>query len=732
MATASGTTNDTTELEYDSSMRMYEDMLKRKPPTATIYNWVDITKEFNDAVKELELGELLHDRLFGLFEAMSAIEMMDPKMDAGMCNRDYKSTKTFDQLVESGALKMDNLTPSECIGIIDSTLACLVSWLEGHSLAQTVFTNLYLHRPYQVQDRVMRAFSISFHKLIDIIKDFINGALVFEEEDFQPMTYGYKLKPDVAETRAVGMLKEVEDDIQKKMRSKSSESSQSEKQEELTALYARIKFFRLFYQVLLSLNKKESVNGRESQKLLSSCLDALGIMHKTVDKGIQPQEDKDHLQMLGFDPLINQRLLLPSFPRYTKVKSRIDALDYIEGLIYRLKLVCRITMFSSFHSALDFFIEFSRHGPCILSRSILQILYLPPCNVYSTQYNRVFGSDLSADVLREAAKGFIAPPSLMPKSSLLSNPQAKEYVDTFLSHCTRPFGNLLQLCGHNRARQRDKLAHLLEDFAALQDEAERVDAYLHNLSLKSDSPRSHLACFGTWVLYHTLRIMIMYLLSGLELELYSIHEYHYIFWYLYEFLYAWLVSALLRANNILLEQDLLPDSNSKNRGSKKNKPKKKKAQPFGKEITLNQALQSMCGGYYKAMVAFKLDSKIASVHPEFDNEQVRYEHRFAPFTNLITPPPVRYLEFKEMNSFRPDMVPDSSNLYLGGCKHFHQARSLMESLANPDNEVTELIRICKTNFVVLKLLATGHKKDSHTPPEFDFSSHQHFPIIKLT
>ena len=38
------------------------------------------------------------------------------------------------------------------------------------------------------------------------------------------------------------------------------------------------------------------------------------------------------------------------------------------------------------------------------------------------------------------------------------------------------------------------------------------------------------ACFGTWVLYHVLRVMIAYLLSGLELELYSVHEYHYIFW----------------------------------------------------------------------------------------------------------------------------------------------------------------------------------------------------------
>lgn len=49
----------------------------------------------------LDLGELLHDELFGLFEAMSAIEMMDPKMDAGMlCNRGNKAALTFEQAVQ--------------------------------------------------------------------------------------------------------------------------------------------------------------------------------------------------------------------------------------------------------------------------------------------------------------------------------------------------------------------------------------------------------------------------------------------------------------------------------------------------------------------------------------------------------------------------------------------------------------------------------------------------------
>lgn len=50
---------------------------------------------------DLCLGELLHDNMFGLFEAMSAIEMMDPKMDAGMiCNRGAKKAKSFDQSVD--------------------------------------------------------------------------------------------------------------------------------------------------------------------------------------------------------------------------------------------------------------------------------------------------------------------------------------------------------------------------------------------------------------------------------------------------------------------------------------------------------------------------------------------------------------------------------------------------------------------------------------------------------
>ncbi|CAH2239530.1 jg21535 [Pararge aegeria aegeria] len=140
------------------------------------YNWVDITTDFFNHIQDLQLGELLHDgHLFGLFEAMSAIEMMDPKMDAGMlCNRGNPKPLNFQQAVACGKLKIDDLDPSEIIGVIDATVACIVSWLEGHSLAQTVFTNLYLHQPHLITNKTLKAYCIAVYKLLDCIRDCIN------------------------------------------------------------------------------------------------------------------------------------------------------------------------------------------------------------------------------------------------------------------------------------------------------------------------------------------------------------------------------------------------------------------------------------------------------------------------------------------------------------------------------------------------------------------------------
>ena len=123
---------------------------------------------------ELKLGELMHHELFGLYEAMSAIEMMEPKMDAGICyNKKSEVPLTFETAVEGGQLELISIAYNELIGIMDGIYSCLVSWLEGHSLAQTVFTCLYMHKPNLIEDRTLKSFCCAMHKLTQIIQKFI-------------------------------------------------------------------------------------------------------------------------------------------------------------------------------------------------------------------------------------------------------------------------------------------------------------------------------------------------------------------------------------------------------------------------------------------------------------------------------------------------------------------------------------------------------------------------------
>lgn len=173
----------------------------------------------------------------------------------------------------------------------------------------------------------------------------------------------------------------------------------------------------------------------------------------------------------------------------------------------------------------------------------------------------------------------------------------------------------------------------------------------------------------------------MYLLSGFELELYSIHEYIYIYWYLSQFLYNWIVSTLNRA------ECLTEHAKNAIKQQKKAKPNKKKtASPNYRELVLNQSLSNMFNGYFKALAGFTKEDRIPQPLPIFDKEKIRFDHRFAPFAGLLNLPQITYTEFNNMRTFFM-MKNHSTELYLEAGKHFHSARIMLESIPNPDFEV---------------------------------------------
>lgn len=138
-------------------------------------------------------------------------------------------------------------------------------------------------------------------------------------------------------------------------------------------LFARIKFIRIFYQVLICLlSKKDDQTNLmvDCNRLLTTASDMLFIMSNTVDLGIKPSGQcfqinsskisrnyslpftAENMHIMGFEPLINQRLLPPTFPRYTKIKPRNESLTYFDDVINRLKILNKIQSITALHQAL--------------------------------------------------------------------------------------------------------------------------------------------------------------------------------------------------------------------------------------------------------------------------------------------------------------------------------------------------------------------------------------------
>lgn len=85
------------------------------------------------------------------------------------------------------------------------------------------------------------------------------------------------------------------------------------------------------------------------------------------------------------------------------------------------------------------------------------------------------------------------------------------------------------------------------------------------------------------------------------------------------------------------------------------------------------------------MAGFTKDNRIRQPLSVFDNEQVRFDHRFGPFYGLTTPPPVPYMQFNEYRAYT--LKNTSQNLYTDASSFFHRARTILEAMPNPDAEV---------------------------------------------
>ncbi|CZT18802.1 uncharacterized protein RCC_04646 [Ramularia collo-cygni] len=196
-------------------LRLEAQQMRQKPASSYTRGTRDITEFFIATSKQLKSGELIKDEYFTLFEAVGALEIMDPKMDSGCIPEGDSFEPEFDVCGE--------LDASQVLWIMDEIFQLEMNLHNGYPLSQNLFTSLHIFRlisydneyPYHfgydqrqstenhLVHTVLRAYCIGVLKCCQLALQLIQDHTFYEEEDFVTYLFGRELLPkmDCKESR---------------------------------------------------------------------------------------------------------------------------------------------------------------------------------------------------------------------------------------------------------------------------------------------------------------------------------------------------------------------------------------------------------------------------------------------------------------------------------------------------------------------------------------------------
>ncbi|KAI7889085.1 Mak10 subunit, NatC N-terminal acetyltransferase-domain-containing protein [Mucor mucedo] len=219
---------------------------------------------------------------------MSAIEIMDPRMDTGM-------------LIEEKPNKFDileKLTGEETLGIMDRLLTREMAWISGHSLSQTVYTCIYFHHIQTLNGLPMPTLTSDFESIIyGVLKTYVLAT----EEDFTTNLFGLSFNeqnPDVA------IFNDIDSSIM--LLNHVLNTSLSEKQTHVVKeILNRMEIRKSFLLSLVFLSQNEGSHLPQAKKELSRVMRLLDSVDLSLGKDVPD----------AFDSNINRKLTSQTPPR---------------------------------------------------------------------------------------------------------------------------------------------------------------------------------------------------------------------------------------------------------------------------------------------------------------------------------------------------------------------------------------------------------------------------------
>ncbi|KAF2491857.1 Mak10-domain-containing protein [Lophium mytilinum] len=471
----------------------------------------DITERFTKASQALEIGQLVKDEYFTLFESIGALEIMDPKMDSGFLQPGETLEENYDAL--------RTLLPEEVLGIMDQLLCYEMAWHQGYPLSQTLFTSVYIDRllwpeprsleeaqfyrgnPGSVTDAlqdVLRAYCLGIIKCCDFVIAKITSRDYFEEEDFCTHTYNRSLFTKVPHDFVLHEL-EIAEEILGTDVDNIDETVKA-------AIHSRLEFRRNF---LIALSPDYSINFLDKYwPPVSALLPAIESSHELAR--VVPE---------AFSTKIQRRLTSTVPPRPIVELEFKDAFAKLKQLCEDCAEATKYTFLNptpeEYQSFLWAFAS-RKVQPSAYARSYLAGFVFAGDN---DVFEGLLRDDLAATVFPEdqvldPINWTIDAPRnpLFPKDKRL---QMASIIDDFTNRTTQNYLEFWTALCQNRCRMRRMLCHSLLAFDQLQSDASILDDELQ--ALTSDLQQYPLT---TWVYHLKLRQMEWIIQLGFEQDIY--------------------------------------------------------------------------------------------------------------------------------------------------------------------------------------------------------------------
>lgn len=419
----------------------------------------DVTDLFLAACQKMKYQEIAAMPEFSYLESMSAVELMDIRLDSGLA-----------LLKQAWPEVQEEFSDDVIIALIDMFLLHFAQWLEGQSLPHTFYSSVFLHN--KSENIFIEALCQSSIYLSSQLHQLIHSTGCLREDDYAYSTLQF---PEFKADDPIPVLL---------------------KSEKLTAnkeILARLKFIRGICTVIANITSPDGIPGAESN--LAFAQKQFSQIEERQNPDVSHWFDKNFC-LSRIPHFLPNKIYEVQKYTFSRGLKRISA--FLESIKYIIELK-DLTDFDEIVEKISSLPSFDN-----FSRTICEFLVFPPGSSLLKYFNRVTLVDL---ILKNMQLAGVDIPFL----------NLNEEFSYFLSRVEIVFKECILLKLKNKTRQQRLLAKYLSDFNILVSEAHFLVEKIYG---KNTQKPEKLLLFQ-WIFQKTTKIMIEYLKLGFELELYT-------------------------------------------------------------------------------------------------------------------------------------------------------------------------------------------------------------------